>query len=152
MVAFRSFEVKRLPPSEGDQENDGQSLLCPIRALRCYDSCVKRPPESDRLFVSMVKDKPKDVHPNTISSWLKIAITYCYEISGNALPGAIKAHSVRAMAVSWASLRNMGVNAIMEACFWKSRNTFISFYLKDLTEIEDEVCKLGKLSVSSEIV
>ena len=55
------------------------------------------------------------------------------------------------MAVSWATLKNVSVPQILESCFWKSSNTFVSFYLKDLTEIEGKVNKLGKIAVASTI-
>jgi hypothetical protein len=123
-----------------------------VRELRIYNSRIARSDESSRFFVSFKKGNVKDFYFNGISSWLKHCITLAYQCTGSPLPGTITAHSVRSMAVSWASLRNVGVNSLMEACFWKAKNTFVSFYLKDLTEVEDDVCRLGRLPVSSSIV
>ena len=126
--------------------------MCPVWALRIYSHRTLRAPSNLHLFVSYKKGHTAHIHPNTISSWLKSCIRLCYELSGKPLPTKIVAHSVRSMSVSWASLKNVGLNQIMDSCFWKSPNTFISFYLKDLTTIEGSMHKIGKMSVSSTVV
>ena len=73
-------------------------------------------------------------------------------MSGKPLPTKTVAHSLRSMSVSWASLKNVGTNQILEACFWKFPNTFISFYLKDMSAIEGSMCRLGKVAVAATIV
>ena len=72
-------------------------------------------------------------------------------MSGKPLPSKVVAHSVRAMATSWASLKNVGLNQILDSCFWKLPNTFISFYLKDLMAFEGAMRRIGKVSVASTI-
>ena len=104
------------------------------------------------MFVSYKKGFTKVFPPNTISSWLKQCITLCFELSGKPKPERVAGHSIRSMAVSWATLKNVSVPQILESCFWKTPNTFISFYLKDLTEIEGKINKLGKIAVTSTIV
>jgi hypothetical protein len=148
--AFRTFEIKKLPTDGDDNDNDG--FLCPVRALRCYDKRVIRGEESGKLFVSFVNGRRTPLHPNTVSSYLKSCIRLAYELSGKATPAGVKAHSVRSMSASWASLKNVALQSILNSCYWKSQNTFLSFYLKDLTEIEGEMYKLGKLSVSSTVI
>ena len=78
--------------------------------------------------------------------------TNSVQACGKTLSTGIKAHSVRSRSVFWASLCNVGLQLILDSCYWKIQNTFLNFYLKDLTEIEGDMCKLGSLSVSSSIV
>ena len=63
-----------------------------------------RDPENFHPFLSF-KCHTKKIHPNTISSWLKQSIKLRYELSGKPLPSKVVGHSVRSLAVSWASLR-----------------------------------------------
>ena len=44
----------------------------------------------------------------------------------------VKAHDVRAFAASKAFYGGVSMDQIMQACHWKSHNTFTQFYLKDL--------------------
>ena len=149
---FRSFTVKSLRDFVGSSGLEDEELMCPVRALRIYTNRTLRDPENLHLFVSFKKGHTGGIHPNTVSSWLKQCIKLCYELSGKPLPDKIVGHSVRAMSVSWASLKNVSVAQIMEACSWRSVNTFISYYLKDLTEIEGDMYRIGKVSVSSTVV
>ena len=148
---FRSYKVKSLASFTNSSGLESERLMCPVRALRFYTNRTLRTPDNIHLFVSFKKGHTTKIHPNTISSWLKSCISLCYELSGKPLPTRVVAHSVRSMAVSWASLKNVGIHQIMKACSWKSSNTFISFYLKDLTAIEGEMHKIGEVSVSSTI-
>ena len=44
----------------------------------------------------------------------------------------VKAHDVRAFAASKAFYGGISMDQIMQACHWKSHNTFSRFYLRDL--------------------
>ena len=144
--SFRSFMIKSLTDFTNSVGLEDESLMCPVRALRIYTNRTLRSPDNKKLFVSFKEGHKGEIHPNTLSSWLKNTITLCYELSGKDSPAHVVAHSIRSMAVSWANLKNVGINQIMESCFWKSPNTFISYYLKDLTEIEGNMHKIGKVS------
>ena len=148
---FRTFVIKKLPTGE-DGDGDDDVLLCPVRALRCYDERVVRGVGSERMFVSYMKGRKTALHPNTVSNYLISCVGIAYELCGKSLPTGVKAHSVRSMSVSWASLRNVSLQSILENCYWKSQNTFLNFYLKDLSEIEGDMFRLGRLSVSSTVV
>ena len=149
---FRSFTIKSLKEFTNTKGLQDECLMCPVRALRYYTNRTLREQDYTHLFVSFKKGYKGKIHPNTISSWLKHCVKLSYELAGKAHPSKVVAHSVRAMSVSWASLKNVGLNQIMESCYWKTANTFISFYLKDLTEIEGEMKKIGKVSVTSTII
>ena len=49
---------------------------------------------------------------------------------------SLRAHETRAFSASWDVLRNTSVGDIMAACRQRSHNTFTSFYLRDLVEME----------------
>jgi hypothetical protein len=127
---FLTLTVKKLLSSECD------GLLCPVRALRLYDARVVWPVGNDRLLFWHKEGWKTPIHPNTVSSYLKSCIQLAYELSGQDLPSGVKAHSVRSMSVSWASLRNVGTQAILDSCYWKAENTFLKSCSKDLTELK----------------
>ena len=52
---------------------------------------------------------------------------------------SVRAHEIRALSASWDALKNVAVAEIMAACRWQSHNTFTSFYLRDLVEMEDRL-------------
>ena len=121
--------------------------LCPVRAVRFYlDKTKELRVGRKKLFVAYKKGYgEKDIHPSTISSWLKETIIKTYEtMSGEEqrLTG-VKAHQVRGMAASWALYCNTSMESIMQACTWKAHNTFTQYYLKDLSLIRDEMYQLG---------
>lgn len=149
--SFRSFMIKKLPVTDSPS-GEGDSLLCPVRAVHTYNERVTRTPGNNRLFVSCRKGMKNPIHPNTISNYIKKCIKLAYKLSGKPMPENVKAHSVRGMSASWASLRNVSTQTILDSCFWQSKNTFLNYYLKDLTEIEGDMCKLGKVSVASNVV
>ena len=125
--------IPALKCSQDSQDTD--ILLCPVRALQCYldrtkDSRVDR----QLLFISYKMGHTKDIQCSTISSWIKITIKFCYTKVDNAdmdLIG-VKTHDVRAFAASKAFYGGISMDQIMQACHWKSRNTFTKFYLRDL--------------------
>ena len=149
---FRSFTVRSLKDFTASSGLEDEELMCPVRALRICSKRVIRDTNNIHLFVSFQKGHSKAIHQNTVSSWLKQCIVSCFEVSGKPTPTKVVGHSIRSMAVSWAALKNVSLQQILESCFWKSPNTFITFYLKDLTEIEGNINRLGKVSVTSTIV
>ncbi len=130
---------------------EDDKFMCPVRAVRVYLQRT-RDIRGDRrkLFVSYKSGFEKEIHANTISSWLKKTILLCYggvseedqKITG------VKAHQVRSVAASWAFHENVSMDTIMSACTWKSHNTFSSYYLKDLAWMKEEMYSLGPVVVA----
>ena len=125
-----------IPTLKYNQDSkDTDILLCPIRALRCYlDGTRDLRGNRQLLFISFKQGHTKDIQCSTISSWIKNTIKFCYSKVDNAdmdLLG-VKAHDVRAFAASKAFYGGVSMDQIMQACHWKSHNTFTRFYLKDL--------------------
>ena len=90
------------------------------------------------VFVSFKKGFDKDISPATISSWIKQTVILCYELSDHQAHTLhqVKAHDVRAFAVSKAFQSGVSLEQILAASHWKSHNTCtVSF----------EGCGLGRL-------
>jgi hypothetical protein len=119
--------------------------LCVVRAIKYYLSRTKTlRKDRPRLFIAIKKGHNKDICRNTVSSWIKKTILLAYAKASPEVQRLhrVKAHDVRAMASSWAFMKNVSLEAILQACSWRSHTTFTNFYLKDLTRIQDDLLKL----------
>ena len=129
--------------------------LCVVRALKYYLNRTKEDRQGrKRLFVSFKKGYKGDICKNTVSSWLKKTICLAYEksTSEDRQVVGVRAHDIRAMASSWALLKNASLDDILEACSWKSHTTFTKFYLKDLSQIQGEMLRLGPVVAALQTV
>ena len=118
-----------------DKSLKSDRSLCPVRALRYYlDRTSDLRQNKELVFVSFKKGFDKDISPATISSWIKQTVILCYELSDHQAHTLhqVKAHDVRAFAVSKAFQSGVSLEQILSACHWKSHNTFTQFYLKDV--------------------
>ena len=88
----------------------------------------------------------RKLSPNTISVWLKKAIYLAYKVAGKdeelGCLHLLWAHETHAFVVSWDAFRNVSLGDIMAVCKWRSHNTFMSFYLRDLVEMEAQLLVL----------
>ena len=128
------------------EDMDEDVLLCPVRALRVYLDRTKDLRDGKKLlFISFKPNFSHDIAKNTISHWIKKVILFAYKECSDedCRVLGVKAHDVRGVASSWALYSQATVEAIMEACSWRSHSTFSSFYLKDLTRIREEMLCLG---------
>jgi hypothetical protein len=120
--------------------------LCVVRAVRYYLKRTKDVRKGrTRLFIAIKKGYDKDICRNTISGWIKKVILLAYSKASPEVQQIhrVRAHEVRAMAASWAFLKNVSLDAILQACSWRSHTTFTSFYMKDLTRIQGDLLKLA---------
>ena len=125
--------IPALKSVQGITESDIH--LCPVRALRLYLERTKTLRTGQRLlFVSFQQGHSRDIQCSTISSWIKNTIKLCYAKAGDSITDLsnVKAHDVRAFAASNAFYGGVSMDQIMQACHWKSQNTFTKFHLKDL--------------------
>ena len=133
-----------------DKSLKGDRSLCPVRALRYYlDRTSDLRQNKELVFVSF----KKDISPATISSWIKQTVILCYELSDQeALTlHQVKAHDVRAFAVSKAFQSGVSLEQILSACHWKSHSTFTQFYLKDVTWADTELFHLGPVVAAQQV-
>ena len=132
--AISPVVIPALKRNQDSQDTD--TLLCPVRALRCYlDQTKDSRGGRQLLFISFKMGHIKDFQCSTVSSCIKNTIKFCYSKVDNAdmdLLG-VKAHDVRGFAASKAFYGGVSMDQIKQACHWKSHNTFTRFYLKDLT-------------------
>ena len=124
--------------------------LCPVRALRYYlDKTKDLRQNKELVFVFFKQGFSKDTSPATISSWIKKTIILCYELADqeNLDLHQVKAHEIQAFAASKAFQGGVSLDQILSACHWKSHNTFIQFYLKDIAWADSELFHLGTVVV-----
>jgi hypothetical protein len=108
--------------------------LCPVRALEVYLKRSKSIRSSGlrRLFVSLNANYEKDISKATLARWVVETIKLAYSKAGST-PLSTKPHELRAIAASLAAAHNVALSSILDAAFWKSENTFINFYLRDIS-------------------
>ena len=148
--------IPALKPFLGEDLQDDMTL-CPVRALRYYlDRTKDLRKEKHLLFISFKPGFKNDIKKATISSWLKHTILTAYESVKPDLSEQVKpkAHDVRAMSASLAFKGGVSLEEVLNSCFWKSHNTFTSFYLKDLAwqSTADSDYKLGPVVAAQHVV
>jgi integrase len=154
VAVVTAFTINSLKGKLGRSMSADRSL-CPVRALKHYwQRTADLRKDSSRLFISFKKGFSGDIAKNTISFWIRKAILLAYE---HASPDttqlfSVKAHDVRAMASSWAFLRNVSLDNIMNACSWRTHSTFTHHYLRDLTLISGDLLKLGPIVAAQHTV
>jgi integrase len=137
-----------------DRDMTKDRALCPVRALKTYLARTQHLRKDKKLlFIAHKEGHSKDIHPNTISGWIRKLIHFVY---ANCDDSAAKfhgtsAHAIRGLAATLAFKGTAPVEDIMRACSWKSHNTFTSFYLKEVSGIMDELHKLGPLAVAQTV-
>ena len=120
--------------------NDPDRTLCPVRALRYYRKRTKGfRRDRRRLLLSWNEGCKKDITKNTISRWIKGVIVDAYK----SLPPSqrsiqARAHEVRAWAASIAFNTTQSLKEVLDAAYWKSEDTFINFYLRDIARFSEE--------------
>ena len=135
-----------------DKSLKSDRSLCPVRALRYYLDRTSGRIWSWSLSPSK-KGFDKDISPATIYSWIKQTVILCYELSDHQAHTLhqVKAHDVRAFAVSKAFQSGVSLEQILSACHWKSHNTFTQFNLKDVAWAESELFHLGPVVAAQRI-
>ena len=77
----------------------------------------------------------------------------CYKLLGKDAQSLnrVKAHDVRALAVSTAFQAGVSLDQLLSACHWKSYNIFIQFYLKDVVWADAELYHLSPVVATQQI-
>ena len=134
-----SFWIRLLVATLDRSEPDRS--CCTVRALQLYMSRTD-PHRAGRkpLFLPLRVTASQKLSPNPISVCLKKTISLPYEVAGKDEElrrlHSIQAHKTRVFSAFWDTIRSVSVEGIMAACRWRSHNTFTSFYLRDLVEME----------------
>ena len=78
----------------------------------------------------------------TVSGWIRQLIKQAYSaVQDDDIPHLthtnFQARELRAFASSLAFHQNYSLKQVMDAASWRNNNTFVSFYLRDLSQMED---------------
>ncbi|XP_071084229.1 uncharacterized protein [Haliotis cracherodii] len=148
----RSFTIPPISTIVGS-EDEGELLLCPVRALRIFIRRSKtRRGSRKRLFIPVSTTSTTEVSRNTISLWLRAVILQAYSIANLDPPRTNNPHEIRALASTMALHSNCTIKTIMEGCFWRSDTVFASHYLRDVTlEDIEGVRSFGPLVVAQQV-
>ncbi|XP_071477298.1 uncharacterized protein [Diadema antillarum] len=121
-------------------------VWCPVRALKYYCARTKDRRSGDQLFV-VTKEPFSAASKDTISKWIVAAIKAA---GSEALsPGvAPRAHDTRGISASWALFAGVSVEEIQRAAYWRSPNSFISFYLRDVPAAVPSFSRAALLSAA----
>jgi hypothetical protein len=141
-------------PALGTQTGHAEdSTLCPVRALRCYmDRTSEIREDKEKLLIAYKQGFKGDITKATLSHWLKKTVLYAYNTAAAGEEDIrVRAHDIRGLSASWARLTNLTLESIMDACSWKSHNTFTSYYLKDLALIQEDMFTFGPIVAAKQI-
>ena len=104
-------------------------VWCPVRALRWYIEKTK-PVRGSCSSLFIISRKPfTKASKDSISRWIIDAISRSSQTSDSRTP---RAHDVRAMSTSMALYGGVPLEDILQAAAWRSSNSFISSYLRDV--------------------
>lgn len=135
----RGFWIHRL---QTDSNDSSSRYLCPLRALKYYMSRTKPDRKLRRkLFIAVRETFSSEISSQTVARWIKSAIKMAYAESTAAdlRDTKVTAHEVRALAASQLYLMSGSVDAVKQACYWKSDNTFCKYYLRDMTACQGDM-------------
>jgi hypothetical protein len=135
--------------------SSSDKCLCPVRCLRVYKERTKKIRGNRKQLLISVRKMEKDLHMNTISSWVKKLLQFCYknpgkralELSGTGV------HEIRRVAASLIFCGTTSMEEILKVGQWKSKTTFTDFYLKDLSMLDGTSLRsLGPISVGQKVI
>ena len=146
-----TFSEILIPSLDTDPDNGELSRLCPVQTLQSYVLLTDkfRSTDQTRLFISFNRAKSSDITAQTVSRYIKLAITEAYQTIESStdeqlLKYNIKAHQVRHVAHSMGQLKNVTLDDIVKNGGWTSSNTFITRYLQDVSSLElDKLVNVG---------
>lgn len=119
---------------------------CPVRALKYYWHRTRGKRSGSQLFI-ITKEPFSPASRDTISKWIVSAIKAAGSealASGN-VP---RAHDTRSVSTSWALFNGVSIEEIHKAAYWRSPNSFISFYLKDVPAAEPSFSRAALLAAA----
>jgi hypothetical protein len=137
-------------------DEDG-AVLCPVRAVKIYTQRMER--ELDRgdrrkLFISHSHKHKSELSPATLSFWIRDTVLQCYQRSAVPVQQQFKVapHALCGFATSWAVTNRASVRDVMGAAMWRAPNTFTTFYLRDMTNIVEDMYRVGPVVAALQVV
>ena len=138
---YAPVTIPALGPSMGEDLPD--RFLCPVRALRYYLKLKHKGLDPNNRFRRLLcAFKLGDISKQTVSGWIRQLIKQAYSaVQDEDIPHLthtnFQARELRAFASSLAFHQNYSLKQVMEAASWRNNNTFVSFYLRDLSQMGD---------------
>ena len=143
-TAYAPVTIPALGPSMGEDLPD--RFLCPVRALRYYLKLKHKGLDPNnrfrRLLCAFKLGHIGDISKQTVSGWIRQLIKQAYSaVQDEDIPHLthtnFQARELRAFASSLAFHQNYSLKQVMEVASWRNNNTFVSFYLRDLSQMGD---------------
>jgi hypothetical protein len=107
--------------------------LCPVKCLQFFQEAaqVRRGARATLFFPY---SRSSELKRAALARWVKITIVHAYRWAdpSQPLPDRPTAHEVRAIASSYAAMREVSLDHILQQCHWASQSVFTSTYLRDL--------------------
>ena len=125
-------------------------VWCPVRALKWYLDKVKNLRKSDQLFV-ITKAPFSPASKSTLSRWIVAAIKAAGS-NARVSDTNLRAHDTRSISSSWALFQGVSVEEICRAAYWRSQNSFTTYYLKDVPAVEGNFSIVPIHAAASSIV
>ena len=139
---YAPVTIPALGPSMGEDLPD--RLLWPVRALRYYLKLKHKGQDPNNRFRLLLcaLGHTRDISKQTVSGWIRQLIKQAYSaVQDEDIPHLthtnFQARELRAFASSLAFHQNYSLKQVMEAASWRNNNTFVSFYLRDLSQMGD---------------
>ena len=147
LIPKASFIAKNQTASSGPVEiflcplSDHSSIVedkvwCPVRALKWYVDRTKSCRNHEQLFL-ISREPFAPASRDTLSRWIVEAIQAAGPEALAAGGRPPHAHDTRSVSTSWALFQGVFLDDILRAAYWRSPNTFISCYLKDVPAGEE---------------
>jgi hypothetical protein len=152
VTRLRDVTLEGLASFAGNLEED--KTLCPVRAIKVYLALTASIRSGRKEFFVPYKPGAKQsIAAATISSWIQKTIRYAYQDASTeeASLGQVRAHDLRALAASWNLHCSIPLSDILRAAQWRCHTTFTSFYLRDMSLVEDDLLRLGPISTGQAI-
>jgi hypothetical protein len=111
--------------------------LCPVKCLTFYlEEAASR--RGDRQTLFFPYSKKSGITRTALARWMNILIVHAYRWADPeaVLPGRPTAHEIRAIAASYAALREVSLEHILTQCHWGSHSIFTSTYLRDMHDMQ----------------
>lgn len=135
--------------------SDSDMNICPVRCLNFYKKRTEILRGSrKKLFITTMRST-REIHKNTLSSWIKKLLKFCYRNPGKKavqLTGT-GVHEIRRIASTLVFRGTTSMEEVLKVGSWKSPTTFTDFYLKDLALLDGKSLRsLGPISVGQKVV
>jgi integrase len=107
--------------------------LCPVKCLQFFLEAAKVR-RGSRTTLFFPYSRQSELKRSALARWIKITIVHAYRWAdpSQPLPDRPTAHEVRAIASSYAAMREVSLDHILQQCQWSSQTIFTSTYLRDL--------------------